>query len=198
MGWAAKQRFLTEGDGLDWDAQHMQRHEYLACEVYVLADSDDLQITAGLNRPVALRGSPSGTHCRVYMSDIKMQVEASQSFFYPDRLVTCSDADHQSRLVKREPSLIVEVLSPSTASYDRGEKFAHYRRIASLQEYALIDLDTRRCDVYRKGQDGLWVLHPVEVGEAMELVTGGLSLAADDLFAGIEVEARPCVGKNKT
>lgn len=131
------------------------------------------------------------------MSDMKVQVEASRSFFCPDLLVTCTDAHHQSRLVKREPSLIVEVLSPSTASYDRGEKFAHYRRIASLQEYALIDLDTRRCDVYRKGPDGLWVLHPVEVGEAMELVTGGLSLAADDLFDGVEVEVKPSFGKRQ-
>lgn len=197
MGLAAKQTFLSESDYLDWEAQQAQRHEYVAGEVYAMAGAEDRHITVCLNLAVALRGSLSGTPCRVYMSDMKVQVEASQSFFYPDLLVTCSDADHQSRLVKREPSLIVEVLSPSTASYDRGEKFAHYRRIESLQEYALIDLDTRRCDVYRKGPDGLWVLHPVEVGEAMELVTGGLSLAAEELFDGVEIEARTFVGKRQ-
>lgn len=189
MGLAAKQTRLSESDYLDWEARQAQRHEYVAGEVYAMAGAEDRHITVCLNLAIALRRSLSGTPCRVYMSGMLVQVEASQSYFYPDLLVTCSDADHGSRLVKREPTLIVEVLSPSTASFDRGEKFAHYRRIAALQEYVLIDVDTRRCDVYRKGGDGLWVLHPVDVGETMELATAGLAVAAGELFQGVEVDA---------
>lgn len=192
MGLAAQQTGLTEAEYLDWEARQTQRHEYLAGEVYAMAGAEDRHNTVCLNLAFALRSRLAGTPCRVYMSDVKVQVEASRSFFYPDLLVTCSAADLQHRLVKREPTLIVEVLSPGTASYDRGEKFAHYRRLASLQEYALIDLDTRRCDVYRKGSDGLWVLHPVEVGAVMELASAGLRMTAMALFEGLE-EVAPSV-----
>ena len=70
-------------------------------------------------------------------------------------LVTCSALDLASPMVKTESKLIAEVLSPGTAAYDRGLKFSHYRRIASLAKYVVIDLDTRSTDCYRKGADGV-------------------------------------------
>lgn len=66
-------------------------------------------------------------------------------------IVTCSEADRGRPLIKRDPTLVVEVLSIGTAAYDRGAKFAHYRQIPTLREIALIDPDTRRADVYRCG-----------------------------------------------
>ena len=132
-----------------------------------MAGAEDRHVTATLNVAMALRQHLSGSPCRVYLQDMKVHAEASNAFFYPDVLVTCSAADRQSPLVKREPVMIVEVLSPSTAAYDRGEKFAHYRGIASLAEYVLVDLDTRRVDVHRKGSDGLWVLHPFDAGQTV-------------------------------
>ena len=100
-------------------------------------------------------------------------------------LVTCSALDLASAMVKTEPKLIVEVLSPNTAAYDRGVKFSHYRRLASLEEYVLIDLDTRSTDCYRKGADGLWVLHPFARGEAVALASVALELTAQQLFAEV-------------
>lgn len=103
-------------------------------------------------------------------------------------MVTCSEADRASALVKSEPKLLVEVLSPSTAAFDRGDKFADYRRLASLQEYALVDPKTRRSDVYRKGADDLWVLHPADAGQSLVLSSVALEIDAQTLFA--EVDAR--------
>jgi Uma2 family endonuclease len=80
-------------------------------------------------------------------------------------------------------------LSPSTASYDRGQKFALYRQLDSLQEYAVIDIAERSADVYRKGADGLWVLHPFARGQAVVLGSVGLSIGGDELFADVEAEA---------
>ena len=88
-------------------------------------------------------------------------------------------------MVKTEPKLIAEVLSPSTGADDRGLKFSHYRRMASLQEYALVDLDTRITDCYRKGADGLWVLHPFARGETVSLASVALELSAVQLFAEV-------------
>jgi len=101
-------------------------------------------------------------------------------------LATCRDADRQSPLVKREPSFIAEVLSPSAAACDLGQKFAHYRQIPSLKELAFIDLDAWRTNVYRKGNDGLWVLHPFEAGAEVVLASVGLSVSAATLFAEVD------------
>jgi Uma2 family endonuclease len=83
--------------------------------------------------------------------------------------------------------LIAEVLSTSTAAYDRGEKFARYRQLPSLSEYVLIDLDSRRVDVFRKHPtDALWVLHPFAPGETVVLGSVQLSLPATTLFAEVD------------
>lgn len=81
------------------------------------------------------------------------------------------------------------MISPSTAAYDRGLKFSHYRRLASLEEYLLIDLDTRSTDCYRKGADGLWVLHPFARGESVSLASVALEFSAAQLFADMIEDA---------
>jgi Uma2 family endonuclease len=89
-------------------------------------------------------------------------------------------------LIKREPTLIVEVLSPSTSVYDLGDKFAYYRQIPALREIAFISIDARRTDVYRKGTDGLWVLHPFDAGASVQFTSVDLSITAAALFAEVD------------
>jgi len=184
MGQAVLRTEMSPEDYLAWEALQTERHDFVAGEVFAMAGAEDRHVSACLNVAIALRQHLSGTPCRTYMADMKVQV--ADAFFYPDVLVTCSEADRASSLVKREPKLMVEVLSPSTAAYDRGEKFARYRGIATLQELVFIDLDTRRTDVHRKGSDGLWVLHPFEAGETVRFASVDLSLSAEALFAEID------------
>ena len=125
------------------------------------------------------------------MSDMRLHVAVSSAYFYPDVMVTCDPADHASRLSKSAPVLVAEVLSPGTAHYDTGAKFAHYRHIASLREYVLVDIDRRAADVYRKGADGLWVLHPFSDGQDVDLASVELCLPAAELFADLEDEVPP-------
>ena len=185
MGLAAQKPVFTAADYLAWEPAQLDRHEYLDGEVFAMAGADDRHVTVAGNCYIALRQHLSGSPCRTYMSDMRLQVAAANSYFYPDVLVTCSAQDQASPLVKTEPKLIIEVLSPSTAAYDRGLKFSHYRSLASLQEYVLIDLETRSTDGYRKGADGLWVLHPFARGEAVELASVALTLSAENLFADV-------------
>ena len=93
---------------------------------------------------------------------MRLRVEAADCYYYPDVLVTCAAADiNDPKLTTlMGAKLIIEVLSPSTAAFDRGDKFADYRALDSLAEYVLIDPDGKSIDVFRKGTDGLWVLHP--------------------------------------
>jgi Uma2 family endonuclease len=185
MGHAAHTPVFSADDYLAWEPAQLDRHEFLDGEVFAMAGAEDRHVTVAMNIAFALRQHLSGSPCRTYMSDMRLQVAAANSYFYPDVLVTCSAHDLASPLVKTEPKLIIEVLSPSTAAYDRGLKFSHYRSLPSLEEFALIDLDTRSTDVYRKGPDGLWVLHPFGRGEAVSLASVALELSAAQLFADV-------------
>ena len=187
MGYALKQQRMTAAEFLAWDATQTLKHEFVGGEVFAMAGGEDRNNTAALNLVVALRQHLRGSPCRVYASDVKLRVDAADSFFYPDLMVTCSAADAADRLVKREPILLVEVLSPSTAAYDRGDKFASYRQLPSLAEYLLVDVDSRRCDLFRKrSDDGLWVLHPSAPGQGVQLASVDLAISAEALWADLE------------
>lgn len=189
MANALQRSGMTPQEYLAWEAEQTERHDFVGGEVYAMSGAEDRHVTVTGNLYMALRQHLAGSPCRTYVTDMKLQSHDASAYFYPDILVTCSAADRQRSLVKAEPSLLVEVLSPSTAAYDRGQKFAHYRAIPSLQEVAFVDLDGRRTDVYRKGADGLWVLHPFGPGETVHFKSMDLSLSAEKLFE--EVEERP-------
>ena len=169
----------------DWEASQTERHEYIDGEVFAMVSSEDRHVTVAMNLAFAVRQHLNGSPCRTYMSDMKLNVASANQYFYPDVRVTCSATDQANPLIKSEPKLIVEVLSPSTAAYGRGLQFGYYRAIASLQEYVLIDLDTRITDCYRKGADRLWVLHPFGRGEVVKLASVDLEISAAVLFAEV-------------
>ncbi len=179
---------FTAADYLAWEAEQTERHDFVNGEVFSMAGAEDRHVTAAGNAYIALRQHFTGTPCHVYMSDMKLHVVARGNYFYPDLFVTCSDTDRQSKLSKSEPTLIIEVLSASTAAYDRGEKFANYRAIPTLKEYVLIDLDKRTVDVHRLGEQGLWVLHPFELAaadSAFSLASADLTITSAQLFADV-------------
>jgi Uma2 family endonuclease len=160
MGHAAVQLPMTADEFLAWDTTQTIKHEFVRGEAFAMAGAHEAHVTATMNVAMALRQHLKGSPCRTFLTDMKLRVEAADAFYYPDVMVTCSAADAADPLIKREPVLVVEVLSPSTAANDRGEKFAAYRLLPTLQEYLLVDPAARRCDLYRRGADGLWVLHP--------------------------------------
>ena len=185
MGHAEQKAVFSAAAYLAWEAAQPDRHEYIDGEVFAMAGAEDRHVTVTMNLAFALRQHLAGSPCRTFMSDMRLQVAAANSYFYPDVLVTCSALDVASPLVKTEPKLIAEVLSPGTAAYDRGLKFSHYRSAPSLQEYVLIDLDSRSTDCFRKRDDGLWVLHPFARGEPVVLASMALELTAAQLFAEV-------------
>jgi Uma2 family endonuclease len=92
-----------------------------------MAGGEDANNIVAGNLFIAMRNHLPGTPCRALVADVKLHFEAADCFFYPDIVVTCNATDAADRLTKREPKLVVEVLSPSTATFDRGDKFAAYR-----------------------------------------------------------------------
>jgi Uma2 family endonuclease len=175
---------FSAADYLAWEAGQPDRHEYIEGEVFAIAGGEDRHVTVTINLAFALRQNLRGSPCRSYMSDMRLHVTAANSYFYPDVLVTCSALDQASAIVKTEPKLMKEVLSPTTAAYDPGLKFGHYRSLRSLEEYLMVDLDTHATDRFRKCVDELWVLHPFARGEAVELAVV-LTMTAAQLFAEV-------------
>ena len=191
MGNVATRLRMSAQDFLAWDETQTVRHEFVAGEVFAMAGAGEAHVTAAGNVYLLLRQHLAGTPCRTFITDMKLRVDAADAVFYPDVMVTCSAADAADPLVKREPVLLVEVLSPATAAYDRGDKFAAYRKLPSLREYLLVDTDSRRCDLYRKGGDGLWVLHPFEPGQAVTLESVEVELGAAALWDEVPDPAAP-------
>ncbi len=163
-----QKQFLTPEDYLVWEAEQQIRHEYIDGEVYAMAGGTIPHNDIALNAYNALRGHLKSVGCRVNVADVKVQVSNAKACFYPDVVITCNEQDRRSRQVISFPKIIIEVLSPSTAGFDRGDKFKYYRRFPTLLEYVLIDAEKISVDVYRRGNAGKWELtsYPEDFAES--------------------------------
>jgi Uma2 family endonuclease len=123
-----------------------------------MAGANDPHVTITGNAFTMIRSHLRGLGCRVYFSDMKARIDSLNRFYYPDVIVTCDPRDIQSQNQKRFPKLIIEVLSKSTEGFDRGDKFADYRQLESLEEYVLVNTKRQRLDCFRRNEEGLWVL----------------------------------------
>jgi Uma2 family endonuclease len=160
---------MTPAEYLEWESQQEGRHEYLNGEVYAMTggtlphNTIAINLTALLKNPVRSRG------CRLFMADVKVQIsETGNPYFYPDVSVTCHPEDKQSTKYLKHPCLIVEVLSPGTEAYDRGEKFTQYRRLESLQEYVLISSTQPSVEIFRLNERCKWELTPYAASEIIQ------------------------------
>lgn len=186
MALPAEKPAFSAQDYLRWEAEQTEKHEYLRGEVFAMTGAARRHVTVSGNLFSALDAALEGTPCRAYMADMKIEVAQGEAYCYPDVFVTCHVADHQAELAMQHPSVIAEVLSPSTAAYDRGDKFQLYRGIASLREYVLIDPDQQRVELYRKGEDGLWVLRDIETGQPLLLTSVDVSVPWERLFRNVD------------
>ena len=150
---------FSADDYLAWEECQEEKHEYVAGEVFAMVGARHEHVVVTLNLPSALKQRLRGGPCQAYVSDLKLRVEAADAFFYPDVMVSCDQRDHAVSLFIAYPTLIAEVLSDSTAAYDRGDKFAAYRTLPSLQEYVVVDIRARRVETFRRASDGDWLFH---------------------------------------
>jgi Uma2 family endonuclease len=163
--------YISPEDYLAAEANSPIKHEYHDGEVYAMAGGTDAHITVALNLWALLRGHLRDQGCRAYALDMKARLEALNRFYYPDVMVTCDERDSDLSTYKQHPCLIVEVLSESTEAFDRGNKFADYRHLESLQEYVLISQTGPQVEVFRRNAEGLWVLHPYGEGDRVRLTS---------------------------
>ena len=180
---------LTLEDFLLWENEQPDRHEFYKGEVFAMVGGRRVHGCVVGNLSRALGNSLHGSSCRVFTEGMKVQ-PADDTILYPDVFVTCDAVDLRTDMIFKSPKLVIEVLSPSTQAYDRSQKFALYRHMPSLQEYVLVDPDTRRIEAFRIGADGLWVLHDMSERSVLALASVGCEISMSDVFDGIEPPAQ--------
>lgn len=186
MGHAQEAAPLARQAYLDWEAEQPDKHEYIAGEVFAMVGVRREHALVALTLASHLRAHLKGSRCHTYVADMKLFVAAADAYFYPDVMVTCDERDRRAELAIEHPRLIVEVLSDSTAAYDRGDKFAAYRKLADLQEYLIVDIDRRRLELYRREADH-WLLFESEgEGAALQLQSVDLALRPAEAFEDLE------------
>ena len=176
---------LSLADFLRWENEQPERHEFYRGEVFAMVGARRVHGRVVGNLARALGNALSGSTCQVFSEGMKVQ-PSDDAILYPDVFVTCDPDDLHTEMIFRAPTLVIEVLSPSTQAHDRSQKFALYRRMASLKEYALVDPDTRRVEVFRVGADGLWVLHDMSDGPVVTLASVGCEVPMADVFEGVD------------
>lgn len=191
LPWTAYEDYLALERATD------QRHEWLEGQVYAMAGGTltHAELSAAVAAELRALALPCG--CRVYSPDGKVRVLATGLATYPDASVVCGpvvtapDDPH----AMTNPALLVEVLSDGTEAYDRGDKAAHYRHLASLKDYVLVSQHTRRVEVYSRAGDH-WTLRVAEAGQSAPLTALDGALSVDRVYAGVTLAeaARPAQG----
>jgi Uma2 family endonuclease len=176
---------LSPGAYLVRERRAEYRSEYWAGEVKAMTGVSRAHALVTLNIGASLHAQLRGRPCEAYTQDLRVRIAAAGAYVYPDVVAVCGtpaweDAQTDTLL---NPTLVVEVLSPTTERYDRGRKADAYRAVPSLHEYVLVAQDAPRVEVYRRGADGAWSCH---VGAApddtVELASVGCALRLADVY----------------
>jgi Uma2 family endonuclease len=185
--------YMSPDEYLAWEEKQELRYEYVDGVVY--ARNEVHGMTGGtlphndiaLNLYSALRAPMRAQGCRVNVADVKVQTAEPGGFFYPDLVVSCHAQDKTALKFVRHPCLIVEVLSPSTESYDRGAKFAQYRRLESLREYVLISSESVNVEIFRLNDRNKWELTPYAAGEIVQFPSLDFECPIELLYEDVEL-----------
>jgi Uma2 family endonuclease len=176
---------LSPEEYLEWEEKSEIKHEYIDGEVYAMAGSSGKHAAIVRNVIMTIGPHLRGSGCDLYPQDVKAKVALRSRYYYPDLMVTCDARDKPDDYVKRHYKLIIEVLSDSTEGFDRGEKFADYRRSESLEEYVLVAQNRMSVEIYRKKLAGRWEFQAYHAGDQVELVSLGLTFEIADLYEDV-------------
>ncbi|MFA6063092.1 MAG: Uma2 family endonuclease [Gallionella sp.] len=178
---------LTEADYLLGELASEIRHEYVDGEVFAMAGAGEAHNLIAGNIFAKLRGLVRGGPCRVYISDMKLRVKTWKAYYYPDVMVTCDPTGSEGNY-KERPSLVVEVLSPSTERTDRREKMLAYRTLIDLREYLLVATDKQHVELYRRDAQDEWQMTNLNPADGIHLESLGYHLSLNDIYEDVKLD----------
>lgn len=176
---------MTSAEYLEWERQQLDKHEFHHGEVFAMAGgSPEHNFLAG-KMNAALQVALHGKRCAVFPSDQRISLQNNERYVYPDTVVVCGGIRREpgSPDVITNPSIIVEVLSPSTESYDRGMKWEAYQKIDTVTDYLLVSQSGVRIEHFQREANGSWNYRAYQSGDTITL-SNGASLNVDAIYEG--------------
>ena len=170
---------------LEWEPLQDLRYEYISGELFAMTGGTLAHNDITLNLYRTLYPQVRSRGCRINVADVKVEVAANNSYYYPDVVVSCAPQDLNARQFIQSPTIIAEILSPGTSARDRGEKFTNYLTIPTLQEYLLIHSDKISVEKYRRGEGRMWLYYPYVSGDAIALSSFEFEFAIELLYEGV-------------
>ena len=180
--------YISEAEYLQAQRQAQTKSEYLAGQVFAMAGAPRTHNTITLNLVGASRQRLRARGCSLFAIDIRVRIQDASAHFYPDVVIVCGQPQFEDEQEDNllNPVVIVEVLSPSTEDFDRGEKFFAYRKLTSLREYLLVSQNKVCIEHFIRQPDGQWLkreyTHPEQV---VHLESVGADLPVQTVYEGI-------------
>ena len=185
--------YITPEEYLRRERAAETKSEYYRGRIYAMSGVGRQHLRLAFNLGGILYRQIAAGPCETFAADMRTKVRANGLYTYPDLVVACHGAAFEDEQLDTllNPTLIVEILSPSTAAYDRGKKFELYRALDTLRTYVLIAQDHPHVEVFERDGDR-WVLHEVSGLDAtLDLPTIGASIALRELYARVEWPENP-------
>jgi Uma2 family endonuclease len=174
----------TYQDYLRLEADANVKHEFLAGEIYAMAGGTPEHAAIAMNVGTLLNLQLRGRPCRVFSSDLRVRVLETGLATYPDVSVVCGrlERDPEDANTVTNPTLLVEITSPSSEEHDRGPKLAHYQQIPALREIVVVSHRQRRVEVHHRDDSGTWSIRALGPGEVAALASIGCELPVDEVY----------------
>lgn len=182
-------KYISEKEYLAFERNALDKHEYYQGEIFAMSGASFKHNLIESNLRLALGIFLKGKTCREFGSNLRVHIPKNTLYTYPDILVLCDEPDFVDDEFDTitNPSIIIEILSPSTANYDRGAKFDLYRDVLSLREYLLIDSQTIHIVVYSKNNDNTWTLSETKnLNDNITLPSINFIINVTDVYDGID------------
>jgi Uma2 family endonuclease len=168
------------------EGSYETRYEYIDGHLRMLAGGTPNHAQIAANIIITLGGLLTGNSCNIYTSDVRVQLSESR-YVYPDVTVSCDKRERGDSNMLLHPRLVVEVLSPSTEAYDRGEKLTYYRECSTIQEYMLVNTQRYLIEIFRRETSNLWTYHAFNLHEEMELASLDIRFAVTQIYRNVEI-----------
>ncbi len=184
------QTYLTPKEYITSERKATLKSEYLSGEIVAMSGASNAHNLITMNTATGLYNQLTERGCRVYASDMRVGIGAGISYFYPDVAVVCDKPRFEDNVLDTliNPIVVIEVLSPSTEVYDRGEKFTRYQQLESLVEYVLISQDRVRVEHYLRQGEGWPRREFTSIDDILPLISIDAELALQQIYRFVEVE----------
>ncbi|AZI27729.1 Uma2 family endonuclease [Pedobacter sp. G11] len=191
-----KKRHFTVAEYLEMEKASQEKHEYFQGEIFSLHQDESSEVRsmseAGFNHNLIfsslfgfLSTKLATSKCVPFGSDMRMNIPQNSLFTYPDISVYCNEINHpeEDKDTNLEPTVIIEILSPSTKNYDRGGKFKLYRDIPTLREYILVDSESISVEAFYLNDKQNWELIEYKlIEDALKFVSMGFEIKLSDIY----------------